>query len=401
MEETRFNLWRLLEIIALRIKFIVLFVLVVTLISVIISLLLPRWYKATALLLPPRESGFNPGWSSNDVSYSLTSGIRLPIMATPSDIYARILESRQLAERVVAANDLSKYYGVNSLDEAIKIIDKRSDFRVTPEGLLEIGYIDKDAGMASKIANSYADELDMMTRELASSRARITREFIAGRLDEVARDLDSARIAMKKFQDQHKAIDLDKQTQLAIESAVGLKVSLANSEIELNVDEQTLSKTHPDVISLRRKIAEIKKQIRALEFGGSDSTYLNLPISEVPALKIQYAEIASRLKISGKLYEILSEQYEQAKIAEKAVTPNVSILDRAYPPDLAIKPQKRKIVIFTFLISLIFAIFLVLVLNYLENLRNNSPEDYARFRLFYGALFGWLPGIKKTIKRGS
>ena len=91
----------------------------------------------------------------------------------------------------------------------------------------------------------------------------------------------------------------------------------------------------------------------------------------------------------------------QAKIAEKAVTPNVSILDRAYPPDLAIKPQKRKIVIFTFLISLIFAIFLVLVLNYLENLRNNSPEDYARFRLFYGALFGWLPGIKKTIKRGS
>ncbi len=398
MEETRFNLWRLLEVIALRIKFIILFVFFVTLISIVISLLLPRWYLATALLLPPRESGFNPGWSSNDDSYSLTSGLRLPIMATPSDIYARILESRRLAERVVAANDLQNYYGIDSLNEAVKIAGHRSSFRVTPEGLLEITYIDKDAAMASEIANSYADELDKMTRELSSSRARVTREFIAGRLDEVARDLDSARYAMKEFQDQYKAIDLDKQTQLAIESAVGLKVNLANSEIEVNVKEHTLSHTHPDVISLRRRITEIKKQIKALEFGGSDSTYLNLPISEVPSLKIKYAEIAGRLKISETLYEILSEQYEQAKIAEKTVAPTVSILDRAYPPDLAIKPQKRKIVIFTFVVSLIFALFLVLLLNYLENLKNNSPENYARFRLFYEALFGWLPGVKRMTK---
>jgi tyrosine-protein kinase Etk/Wzc len=396
MEETRFNLWRLLEIIALRIKFIILFVFFVTLISIVISLFLPRWYQATALLLPPRESGFNPGWSGNDDSYSVTSGLRLPIMATPSDIYARILESRQLAERVIAVNDLHKYYGIDSIGEAVKIAARRSSFNVTPEGLLEISYIDKDAAMASKIANAYADELAKMTRELSSSRARVTREFIAGRLVAVAHDLDSARNAMREFQDQYKAIDLDKQTELAIESAVGLKVNLANSEIELNVKEQTLSDTHPDVIGLRRRINEIKKQIRALEFGGSDSTYLNLPISEIPALKVRYAEIIGRLKVSETLYKILSEQYEQAKIAEKAVTPTVSILDRAYPPDLAIKPQKRKIVIFTFVISLIFALFLILILNYLKNLKNNSPEDYARFRLFYKALFGWLPGVKRA-----
>jgi len=383
----------------MRIKFIFLFVFFVTLISIVVSLLLPRWYQATAVLLPPRESGFNTGWSSNDDSYSLTSGFRLPIMATPSDIYARILESRQLAERVIVAGDLQTYYGTDEPEGAIKIAYKRADFRVTPEGLLEISYTDKSPTKASEIANAYADELDKMTRELISTRARVTREFIAGRLEEVARDLDSARNAMKDFQDNHKAIDLDRQTQLAIESAVELKISLANSEIELNVKEHTLSATHPDVVSLRRKIAEIKKQIKALEFGGSDSTYLNLPISEVPALKIQYAEIAGRLKVSESLYEILSEQYEQAKIVEKAVTPNVSILDRAYPPDLAIKPQKRKIVIFTFVLSLIFAVILVLILNYIENLKQNSPDDYARFRLFYGTLFGWLPGVKKAPKR--
>jgi tyrosine-protein kinase Etk/Wzc len=398
MEETRFNLWRLLEIIALRIKFIIVFVVLLTLLSVVISFLLPRWYQATALLMPPRESGSNAGILSDEDVYSLTSGIRLPIMATPSDIYARILESRQLAERVIKAENLLKYYGIDSLDAAVKKVDGRANFRVTHEGLLEVSYIDKSPDMAAKIANSFADELDKMTRELISTRARVTREFIAGRLAEVERDLDSARTAMKDFQDKHKAIDLDKQTQLAIQSAVDLKVDLANSEIELNVKEQTLSSTHPEVVGLRRKIAEIKKQIRALEFGGSDSTYLNLPISEVPALKVQYAQIAGRVKVAESLYEILSEQYEQAKIAEKAVTPNISVLDHAYPPDVAIRPQKRKIVIFTFLLSLIFAIFLVLILNYLDNLKKNAPEDYARFRLFYVTLFGWLPGVKKTAK---
>lgn len=398
MEETRFNLWKLLEVIALRIRFIAIFVTIITILSIIISLLLPRWYEASALLLPPKEDGFDLGWSGGEDIFSLTSGIRLPVMATPSDLYARILESRQLAERVAENNNLCLYYDIDSLNEVMKVMTHRASFSVTPEGMLEISYIDRDARMASKITNSYADELDKMTRELASSRATVTREFIASRLDEVSQDLDSARAALQEFQDQNKAIDLDKQTQLAIESAVGLKVDLANSEIELNVKEQTLSPTHPDVIGLRRRINEIKKQINSLEFGGGDSTYLNLPISKVPGLKIQYTKISNRLKVSETLYQILSEQYEQAKIAEKMMAPTISILDRAYPSDLAVKPQKRKIVIFTFILSLIIALFLVLFLHYLDNLKSKSPEDFARLNLFYRTLFGWLPGIKKVTK---
>jgi len=398
MEETQFNLWKLLEIIALRIRFIAVFVIIITVLSIIISLFLPRWYEASALLLPPKEDGFDLGWSGSEDVFSLTSGIRLPVMVTPSDLYARILESRQLAERVAEDNNLCMYYNIDSLNEVLKVMTQRSSFNVTPEGMLEISYIDKNAQTASKITNSYADELDIMTRELASSRARVTREFIANRLNEVSQDLDSARAALQEFQDQNKAIDLDKQTQLAIESAVGLKVDLANSEIELNVKEQTLSPTHPDVIGLKRRINEIKKQINALEFGGSDSTYLNLPISEVPKLKIRHTKISNRLKVSEALYQILSEQYEQAKIAEKMVAPTISILDRAYPPDLAIKPQKRIIVLFTFVLSLIAALFLVLFLHYLENLKSKSPEDFARLKLFYRTLLGWLPGIKKATK---
>jgi len=399
MEEKEFNLWKLLEVVALRLRFILIFVLSITLAAVVVSFLLPKWYQATTLALPPKEEGFNLGHSGSlEEMISLTSGLQLPIMATPSDIYARMLSSRTLAERVIKANDLDKYYDLVLGEDLYAKLQKRSRFRVTPEGLLEISFTDKSAAMAARIANSFAAELDGLSREIATSRARTAREFIENRLVIVSRELDSARMALKEFQDKYKAIDLDRQTQLAIESAVGLKVDLAKSEIELNVKEKSLSPNHPDLVLLRRRIEEIKKQINALETGGSSNSYLSLPISEVPLLKIKYAELTSQLLVSESLYKVLSEQYEQARIQEKIDAPTVSILDKAYPPELAIRPQKRIIVAVAFFISLILAVFLALFLNYLENLKLNSPENYKRARFFYSTFLGWLPGIKKASK---
>jgi len=397
MEEKNFNLWKFLEIIALKIKFIIIFVLIVTVIAAAVSLLMPRWYKASSLILPPKEEGFKLGWAgaSLDDMLSLTSGLKLPVMATPTDVYARILKSRSLAERVIKANNLSDYYNLPYGEDLLAEVEKNSEFNVTPEGLLEISYMDKNPEMAAKVANSFADELDMSNREIASSRAKVAREFIEKRLHIVKGELDSARIELREFQKTNKAIDLDKQTQLAVEAAVNLKVELAKYEIDINVKEKTLSPNHPDVIGLKRRVEEIKKQIRELEYGGTDSSYLNLPISQVPMLKIRYAELTSRVQISERLYEVLTEQYEQAKIQEKMNTPTISILDRAHPPELAVKPKRRIIVTFAFILSLLTAILISLILNYFEILKKKSPDDYQRADLFFRTLFWWLPGVKK------
>jgi tyrosine-protein kinase Etk/Wzc len=399
MEEREYNLWRLLEIIGVRLKFIIIFTFAVTIVAVVVSLLLPKWYAASVLLLPPKEESYDIGWSSrmSDI-ISLTAGIKLPVMATPSDVYARILESRAMATRVVDANNLAEYYRISSMPDLYKKLEKRAKFQVTPEGLLEVTYIDKSPEMAAKIANSYAEELNKMTLELSNSRARGTREFIEKRLAEVSADLDSARRAFREFERTNKAIDLDGQTQLAIQGAVDLKIALAQNEIELSIKEKSLSATHPDVISLKRRVAEIKKQISAIEFGGPDSSYFNLPISEIPDLRVTYAELNGRLQVSEALYKILSEQYEQAKIQEKMNAPMISILDPAFPPDLAIKPQKRIIVAAAFIISFLAAVFLALFSNYLEELKVRSPRDYERVKFFYGTILSWIPGIKRLMK---
>jgi uncharacterized protein involved in exopolysaccharide biosynthesis len=401
MEEREFNLWKFLEIITRRRRFIISFVLVVTIAAVIISVLLPEWYEAKTLILPPKEDGFKLGWSGDGIDeiISLTSGIELPVMATPTDVYARILGSRALAQRVIETNQLAEHYEMEPGEEDLYLkVEELSEFRVTPEGLLEVSYLDKDARKAAEIANSYGRELDRLNRQIAGDRARVVREFLEKRVDEVARELEDARTELRNFQNENKAVDLDRQTQLAIEAAVGLKVSLAENEIELSVKRKTLSATHPEVILLQRRVNEIKRQITQLEFGGPDSSYLNLPIAEVPRLRVRYAELSSRVAVSEALHKILTEQFEQAKIQEKMNTPTISVIDPASPPELAVKPQKRIIVGGAFLLSFLVAVFLALVFNYIEKLKETSPDDYDRARYFFTTILGWLPGVKKRFK---
>jgi tyrosine-protein kinase Etk/Wzc len=395
MDKMEFNLWKLLEVIALRIKLIIGFVLAVTVIAVIVAFALPRWYMASTLLLPPKEESLNLGQSRGlEDMISITSGLVLPIRATPTDVYARILRSRNIGERVINSNNLMNHFDKKSMADAQEELNRRTGFQVTEEGLLEITYIDKDPVVAAAVSNSFAEELDKMNRELSSLRAKITREFISQRLSEVSADLDSARLALRDFQSSYKAIDLDQQTQLAVQSAINLKVSLAQNEIELNVKEKSLSPTHPEVIELRRTVDQIKNQISALEYGGQDNSYLSLPIAEVPSLKIKFAELSGRVRIAEALFQILSEQFEQVKIQEKRDTPTLSILDKALPPELPYRPQKTIIVLVCGGLSIFLAIFMALFLNYLINLKKNSPDDYNRVRLFVDVLLGWLPGMR-------
>ncbi|MDH4156978.1 MAG: lipopolysaccharide biosynthesis protein, partial [candidate division Zixibacteria bacterium] len=56
MSETRSNnLWLFLEFVAKRRGLIVGVVVAATVVSIVVALLLPKWYRATVLLLPPKD----------------------------------------------------------------------------------------------------------------------------------------------------------------------------------------------------------------------------------------------------------------------------------------------------------------------------------------------------------
>jgi len=393
------NLWMLLEVLAKRRSLIIWFTVVITVIAVAISLVLPKYYRAEALLLPPKDTSLPvAGLAQITEVVSVTKGLNLPVMVTTSDIYARILGSRRVAGNLIERFDLQARYDMESYDETYERLLNLSSFEVTAEGLLRVTCEDTDPVTAAMMVNSFVDELDRLNREIATSRATENRDFIAHRLEQIGQELDSSRAAFEQFQIRNRAVDFDQQTKLAIEQAVQLKVQLADTDINIAIMSGKLSPDNAELQELRRKRAIIAGELSSLEGNNRDSSFFSLPIASIPTLRGEYEELYSRVSVNESLHQTLLSQLEQAKIQENEELPTITVLDWATPPELRNRPKRSIIVLGAFFVSLIVAILAAALLEYLARLRVSRQDDYQRATLFINAFFGWLPGVRKNRK---
>jgi len=392
MKEKEVNLWDYLMVLAKWRRMIGLNFIGVCLLMVLISLFLPKWYTATTSIFPPQGEGGELSLPSGLATLaSLSGGLSLPGTATPSDVFAAILKSRSVAERVIRVNGLMKVYKAKDLQEAMRTLHSHSNIDVSPEGIIRIEVTEKDPSLAARVANSLVEALDGVNREKSTSRAKSARIFIEKRLDSTKAELKRAEERLRRFQEVHKAISLSDQTKAAIEKAADLRAEKAVLEIKLGVLRQSMGRTHPQVQRLRTQINEYDKQLRKMEFGGGEDDFL-LAFSQVPSFALELARLARDLKVEEEIFEFLTQQYEQAKIQEKRDTPTVQVLDEAIPPTQKSKPKRTVLVGLAGLLSLFVGVFLAFGLEYMERVSSSEEsqkisrissllrEDYLRLR---------------------
>lgn len=396
------NLWLFLEAVARRRTMIITLVVLAAVVAAAVSLVLPAWYEANALLLPPKNTSMPvAGLSQLSEVASVIEGLNLPVMVTPSHLYARMLASRTIAEPIIEAHALKDRYQTKTDFDAYLTLMSHSRFIVEDEGLLMIVVEDKEPEMAAKLANAFVAGLETLNQTIASGRAKQNREFVAERVDQVSQALDTARMEFERFQIENRAVDFDQQTRIAVEEAIALKVALSQLEVDLKMAELTLGADNPDLIQKKQRRQIMRSQLNRLEQGGADSSYFSLPISKVPTLKGQYQVLYSRVQVQEQLYSILLSQLEQAKLSENEELPTVSVLDYARPPEIRSRPRRTRIVGSTILVALLIAIMLALAAEYFDRLAEKSPEDYQRASFVINSLLGWLPFFKMRSPNNS
>jgi len=398
--ESSTNFWLFLEVLARRRRLIFTMVVLAAIVSTIVSLLLPEWYEADALLLPREEVGVSLGGTVPLTKVtSITSGIELPVRVTPSDVYARMLKSRAIVDRVIEKLDLKAHYRVSSMYKARKTIIKHADFRVTDEGLVKITVEDRNPQIASDMANAFVDALNLLNQQIVSQRARQSREFIENRLAAVKQELDAARQDLEQFQTTNRALDFDEQTRLAMEQATDLKIEMSKIDIEIGLGQQVLGAKNPELIEKKRQRRAIQKQLDKLEYGTGDSSYFSLPLASIPGLKGEYGVLYSRVQVAETVYMALLELFEQAKIQEDTRSVPLSVVDRAVVPRVRSRPQRTLIVVGSTVCAFIVAVLLACFLEHLKRLGEGRPEDYRKALSFVDAYFGWLPGVRRTSRK--
>jgi tyrosine-protein kinase Etk/Wzc len=292
-------------------------------------------------------------------------------------LYASILKSRAVCQGVVDANDLKEVYNAQLDQEAIDVLLGRTTVMVQPDGIISLGYEDTDPERAAVITQSFIDELNTVNQENLVSKARSLREFVEQRLSETIRDLANAEEAYKNFQETHFTVSLDDQMKAVISAIADLRGQLAVAEIEFGVMKKSLSPTNMRYQDQQYKIQQIKEQLAKLERGDStqSDSFMNLPVKDTPELALQLARLTRDLKIQETIFELLKQQYEQAKIQELRDTPTIQVLDKPDVPKIKSRPKRVFSSLLAGMLSFSLTLMAVLVLEFVR--REKDKDSFA------------------------
>ena len=320
--------------------------------SALVAVLLPKSYEATAKLMPP-ESSSSGGAAllaalSSRGATGMLSGLAGDLLGVRGNgpVFVEILESRTVADRLIDQFQLVREYGTTKIEYTRKLLELHT--RITEDrksGVITIVVTDRSPSRAAAMAQAYVAELDHLVAELSTSSARRERIFLEERLKTVKSDLDTAATQFSEFASKNTAIDIPAQGKAMVEAAAVLQGQLIAAEAEASGLEKIYTVNNVRVRALQARIGELREQLQKMGGSNSPSDVMNdnslyPPIRKLPLLGVTYADLFRRTKIEETVYELLTQQYELAKVQEAKEIPSVKILDAAVVPTVKSSPHR-------------------------------------------------------------
>jgi tyrosine-protein kinase Etk/Wzc len=326
-------------------------------VAVVVSLLLPQWYKSRATVLPPESSasqldvigimqfaGYQPGL--------------IPTLSSPSEVYAAIMGSIRIKLAVIDSLDLAAVYDESRPEKLLADLGKHTWITVTSEGIVIVECEDKEPVRAKRLVDTYVSELDRFNRFSKVTSAKAVRQFIEVRIAQVVEELNAAENELKAFKDSTGAVLISEQSRVSIETAAEIFARIAELEVQRARLRLFATDRSPEIVDINRQIAALERKLEEMGYRKSGSpvereSTLFPKFSDAPELELNLARLMRDVEVKRAVYQVLSEQYEQAKIQEMKDTPTVQVLDWGHVPTLRYRPKRKVIVLVTAVAALL------------------------------------------------
>jgi len=337
--------------------------------ATILAFITPKRYESTTRLMPPdSQSGSGMAMMAalagkGGLGLSSLAGDLLG-MKSSGALFIDILRGRTVQDRIIDHFDLRKVYNHRYWEDARKDLTR---YTVISEdrksGVITITVTDHDPHRAAQLAQAYVDELDRLVADVSTSSARRERIFIEQRLQTVKQDLDRASRQFSEYASQNTTIDITAQAKATVDAAAKLEGELIAAQSELEGLEQIYAKTNIRVRSLQARVDELRSQLHKIggdtsEFAPDNNVAPNKAsgqefpsIRQLPLLGVKWADLYRETKVQEAVYELLTQQYELAKIEEAKEIPTVEILDAANVPERKSSPHRLQIMILGMLLA--------------------------------------------------
>ena len=368
---------------------------IVAFVSLIVSLLLPKWYASKAVVLSSGAGKFN---FLSSISPIPVADFGLSTINEDINNFIAILQSRTVKEYMVNKFNLVERYNQRDIEYAMEAFEEKMELEVTEEGTLEISIIDKDPIVAKQMVSEALIMLDQINQNIGMEAGRYNREFLEKRLSQNENNLEKAELDLKIFQEKTGIIDLVAQLSSTMQMSAQAYNSIFDAytelyakkietETQLAVAKTTLSINNPTLMQLEKLLNEQTFQLEQLMIElDAKLQYLlssitptqvdNIPniefsvsFNSLPSLGLENARLIREVKMQSTIQEILIPQYEQAKLEETKNIPTLQLIDK---PKVAInkaKPKRALIVIGSTLMSILVSFTFVYAGHHTRDLR--------------------------------
>jgi tyrosine-protein kinase Etk/Wzc len=331
-------------------------------IALIVSLLIPNRYTATAKIMPPQQTQ-----STSAMLMSQLAGSGLGSLASlagkdlglknPNDLYIGMLKSRTVEDAIILKFDFQNIYREKRLSDARKELQKATDITSGKDSLIDISFEDKDAKRSAEVANAYVDELRSLTKHLAVTEASQRRMFFEQQLQEAKEDLANAEVGLKETQQKTGMIQLDSQSRAMIEAVGRIRAQISAKEVQLQAMGSFATDQNPDYVLARQELAGLRTQLAKFEREQPTSNGDPLVATgKIPAIGLEYVRRFREVKYRETIFELLAKQYEAAKLDEAKEAAVIQVVDVAVPADKKSWPPRGVVIAVAILCGLLVGI---------------------------------------------
>lgn len=326
------------------------------LLSTIIAFSIPKQYESTTRMMPPEQQGMGAAMLAALAGKAMPGGALGALaggmlgMKDTGALFVELLQSGTIEGALVDRFDLQKVYHKRYRQDALKKLAHRTEItQDRKSGVLTIVVTDTDRQRARDMAQAYLDQLDSLLIRVNTSAARREREFIEQRLITVQSDLEKAQVALGDFASKNTTLDVKEQTKAMVEAGAKLQAQLIVAHAEADSLGQFYGEGNVRMRAANARVGELERDLKKL--GGSaseadqplDSSELYPSLRQMPILAVHWADLYRQVKIKETVYDLLTEQYELARIEEVKSIPSVRVIDppgwpekKSFPPRLII-----------------------------------------------------------------
>jgi len=257
-------------------------------------------------------------------------------------------------------------------------------------GVITLTVTDNDPVRARDIAQGYLDELNQLVNRTNTSSAHQERLFIEKRLQSVKNDLEQAQQRLSEFSSNHSTIDIKEQTRAMVDADSRLQAQLIVEQAGLDSLRQTYGDENVRVRSAEARIGVMESEIAKMsgsskalpanfsntsedESSGSHTGGEYPPLRQLPRLAVPYANLYREVQVQESVYELLTQQYEMARIQEAKDVPVVSVIDAPGVPEKKSFPPRLLLALIVAGISVFAASVLLLLQSQWLMVPANDP----------------------------